>query len=196
MSAGRARRPIWRTGTSCRAPAFFPRARLNYAENLLRLRGEAPAIVFRREDGLRRVWPRDRLHEEASRISQALAAAGIEEGDRVAALLPNMPESVAVMAAAAALGAAFSSCSPDFGAAGVLDRFGQIEPRILFAVDGYKYAGRDHDIRAKLAEVASGLPTVETGRGHSLSRPTSRTLPPCRRRCRWRHSRAASRRAP
>ena len=140
---------------------FFPRARLNYAENLLRLRGEAPALVFRREDGLRRVRSRDWLHEEASRISQALAAAGIEEGDRVAALLPNMPESVAVMAAAAALGAVFSSCSPDFGAAGVLDRFGQIGPRILFAVDGYKYAGRDHDIRAKLAEVAAGLPTVE-----------------------------------
>ncbi|MCY3670703.1 MAG: AMP-binding protein, partial [Alphaproteobacteria bacterium] len=159
---GKGAAPYLEDGHLMPGARFFPRARLNYAENLLRLRGEAPAIVFRREDGLRRVWPRDRLHEEASRISQALAAAGIEEGDRVAALLPNMPESVAVMAAAAALGAAFSSCSPDFGAAGVLDRFGQIEPRILFTVDGYKYAGRDHDIRAKLAEVASGLPTVET----------------------------------
>lgn len=158
---GKGAAPYLEDGHLMPGARFFPRARLNYAENLLRLRGEAPAIVFRREDGLRRVWPRDRLREEASRISQALAAAGIEEGDRVAALLPNMPESVAVMAAAAALGAVFSSCSPDFGAAGVLDRFGQIEPRILFAVDGYKYAGRDHDIRAKLAEVASGLPTVE-----------------------------------
>ena len=141
---------------------FFPRARLNYAENLLRLRGGAPAIMFRREDGLRRCWSRDRLRGEVSRLARALAAAGIGEGDRVAAWLPNMPEAVAVMAAAAARGAVFSSCSPDFGAAGLLDRFGQIEPRILFAVDGYKYAGRGHDIRAKLAEAAAGLPTVET----------------------------------
>ena len=141
---------------------FFPRARLNYAENLLRMRGGAPAIVFRREDGLRRVWSRDRLYDTTSRLAQALAAAGIGEGDRVAAFLPNMPEAVAVMAAAAALGAVFSSCSPDFGADGVLDRFGQIEPRILFAADGYKYSGRGHDICAKLAEVAAGLPSVET----------------------------------
>ena len=153
--------PFIEDGDRMPGARFFPRARLNYAENLLRLRGEAPAIIFRREDGLRRSWSRDRLRDEASRLAQALAAAGIGEGDRVAALLPNMPEAVAVMAAAAALGAVFSSCSPDFGAAGVLDRFGQIEPRILFAVDGYKYAGRDHDISAKLAEVAAGLPTVE-----------------------------------
>ena len=153
--------PFIEDGDRMPGARFFPRARLNYAENLLRMRGEAPAIIFRREDGLRRTWSRDRLHGETSRLAQALAAAGIGEGDRVAAFLPNMPESVAVMAAAAALGAAFSSCSPDFGAEGVLDRFGQIGPRILFAVDGYKYAGRDHDIRAKLAEVAAGLPTVE-----------------------------------
>ena len=142
--------------------ALLPRARLNYAETLLRMRGEAPAIIFRREDGLRRAWSRDRLYGETSRLAQALAAAGIGEGDRVAAYLPNMPEAVAVMAAAAALGAAFSSCSPDFGAEGVLDRFGQIGPRVLFAVDGYKYAGRDHDIRARLAEIVRRLPTVET----------------------------------
>ena len=153
--------PFIEDGDRMPGARFFPRARLNYAENLLRLRGGAPAIIFRREDGVRRTWSRDRLHEEASRLAQALAAAGIGEGDRVAAFLPNMPEAVAVMAAAAALGAVFSSCSPDFGAAGVLDRFGQIGPRILFAVDGYKYAGRDRDIRVKLAEVAAGLPTVE-----------------------------------
>jgi len=140
---------------------FFPRARLNYAENLLRLRGAAPAIVFRREDGARQVWSRDRLHDTASRLWCALAAAGVQPGDRVAAYLPNMPEAIAVMAAATALGGVFSSCSPDFGAAGVLDRFGQIGPRVLFAVDGYKYAGRSHDIRARLAEIAAGLPTVE-----------------------------------
>ncbi len=153
--------PFIEDGDRMPGARFFPRARLNYAENLLRLRGGAPAIIFRREDGLRRAWSRDRLHEETSCLAQALAAAGVGEGDRVAAFLPNMPEAVAVMAAAAALGAAFSSCSPDFGAEGVLDRFGQIGPRILFAVDGYKYAGRDHDIRAKLAEVVRRLPTVE-----------------------------------
>ena len=140
---------------------FFPRARLNYAENLLRLRGEAPAIVFRREDGLRRVWSRDRLHDTASQVWRALGAHGVRSGDRVAALLPNMPESIAVMAGVTAMGAVFSSCSPDFGADGVVDRFGQIEPRLLFAVDGYKYAGRDHDIRARLAEIAARLPSVE-----------------------------------
>ena len=154
--------PFIEDGDRMPGARFFPRARLNYAENLLRLRGGAPAIIFRREDGLRRTWSRDRLHEETSRLAQALAAAGIGEGDRVAAFLPNMPEAVAVMAAAAALGAAFSSCSPDFGAEGVLDRFGQIGPRILFAVDGYKYAGRDRDIRTKLAEVVRRLPSVET----------------------------------
>ena len=153
--------PFIEDGDRMPGARFFPRARLNYAENLLRMRGGAPAIVFRREDGLRRAWSRDRLRGEASRIARALAAAGIGEGDRVAAFLPNMPESVAVMAATAALGAVFSSCSPDFGAAGALDRFGQIEPRILFAADGYKYAGRDHDIRAKLSGIAAGLPTVE-----------------------------------
>ncbi len=154
--------PYLENGDRMPGARFFPHARLNYAENLLRLRGAAPAIIFRREDGLRQTWSRDRLHDTASRLSQALAAAGVETGDRVAAYLPNMPESVAVMAATAALGGVFSSCSPDFGAEGVLDRFGQIGPRVLFAVDGYKYAGRGHDIRAKLAEVAAGLPTVET----------------------------------
>ena len=154
--------PFLEDGDLMPGARFFPRARLNYAENLLRMRGEAPAIIFRREDGLRRVWSRDRLHDTASRLARALAAAGIRTGDRVAAYLPNMPESVAVMAAAAALGAAFSSCSPDFGAEGVLDRFGQIEPRVLFAVDGYKYAGRDRDIRAKLAPIVRRLPSVET----------------------------------
>ena len=153
--------PFVEDGDRMPGARFFPRARLNYAETLLRMRGEAPALIFRREDGLRREWSRDRLSGETSRLAQALAAAGIGEGDRVAAWLPNMPEAVAVMAAAAARGAVFSSCSPDFGAAGVLDRFGQIGPRILFAVDGYRYAGRGHDIRAKLAEVAAGLPTVE-----------------------------------
>ena len=140
---------------------FFPGARLNYAENLLRHRGPETAIIFRREDGLRREWSRDDLHLAASRTSQALSAMGVGQGDRVAAFLPNMPEAVAVMAGATALGAVFSSCSPDFGAEGVLDRFGQIEPRVLFAVDGYKYAGRDHDIRTKLGEIAACLPTVE-----------------------------------
>ena len=153
--------PFLEDGDRMPGARFFPRARLNHGETLLRMRGAAPAIVFRREDGLSRAWSRDRLRDETSRLAQALAAAGIGEGDRVAAWLPNMPEAVAVMAAAAALGAVFSSCSPDFGAAGVLDRFGQIGPRILFAVDGYKYAGRDHDTGAKLAEVAAGLPTVE-----------------------------------
>src|SRR5690606_20181755 len=103
--------------------------RLNFAANLLRHRGPEPAMIFRREDGLRRTVSRDELHDLTSRVAQALAAAGVRSGDRVAGYLPNMPESVVAKLAAASLGAVWSSCSPDFGVRGVLDRFGQIEPR-------------------------------------------------------------------
>ncbi len=139
---------------------WFPDARLNFAENLLRRRDESPAIVFRSEHGLRRTLSWRELAEATARIRAALAAEGIEPGDRVAAWLPNVPEAVAVMLACASLGAVFSSCSPDFGARGVLDRFGQIEPKLLFATDGYFYGGKRHDVLGKLREVRAGLPSV------------------------------------
>ncbi|HET9652803.1 MAG TPA: acetoacetate--CoA ligase, partial [Usitatibacter sp.] len=141
---------------------FFPDARLNFAENLLR---EVPgagdeALVFRGEGRVRRRMTRRELREAVSRLQQALAAAGVGEGDRVAAFMPNMPETIVAMLAAASLGATFTSCSPDFGVQGVLDRFGQVEPRVLFACDGYFYNGKTIDTLARIGEIAGQLPTL------------------------------------
>ena len=104
----------------------------------------------------------DELNALVSRLQQAMRAAGVVAGDRVAAMLPNLPEAVAAMLAASSLGAIFSSCSPDFGERGVLDRFGQIEPKLLFACDGYWYNGKTVDVAAKLKAIAAALPSAET----------------------------------
>jgi acetoacetyl-CoA synthetase len=117
---------------------WFPGARLNYAENLLQRTGSGPALIACGEAGERRELSRDELRAEVARAAAALVQAGVEPGDRVAALLPNGPEAVIAMLAAASLGAIWSSCSPEFGATGVLDRFGQIDPKVLIAVDGYR----------------------------------------------------------
>ena len=140
---------------------FFPDARLNFAENLLRHRGPEPAMIFQGENGDRRALSRDATYDLVARLSQALKAHGIKPGDRIAAYLPNIPEAVIAMLATTSRGGVWSSCSPDFGVRGVLDRFGQIEPRILFAVDGYHYAGKRIDTRPRLAEILAELPTVE-----------------------------------
>ncbi len=129
-------------GDSMREARFFPDARLNFAENLLRQTGGGTAIVFRGEDKVERRLSWDELSALVSRLQQAMKAEGVGVGDRVAAMLPNMPETIAVMLAASSLGATFSSCSPDFGERGVLDRFGQIEPKLFFACDGYWYNGK------------------------------------------------------
>ncbi len=139
---------------------FFPDATLNFAENLLRREGAGDAIVFRGEDKVARRWSWDELRATVLKLQQALRAAGVREGDRVAALLPNMPEAVSAMLATASLGAVWSSASPDFGPRGVLDRFGQIEPKVLIASDGYWYAGKRIDIGPKLEEIVPQLPTV------------------------------------
>ena len=140
---------------------FFPDAKLNFAENLLRHCGDGPALIFRREDGLEREMSGHELAALVSRVAQALLAMGVAPGDRVAAYLPNIPEAIACMAGAAAVGAVWTSCSPDFGVQGVLDRFGQVEPKVMLSVDGYVYATKRLDIRDKVKEVAEGLPTVE-----------------------------------
>ncbi len=139
---------------------FFPDARLNFAENLLRRRDEKTAIVFRGEDKASRRMTWAELASLVSRMQQALAANGVKKGDRVAAMLPNLPEAVALMLAATSLGAIFSSCSPDFGERGVLDRFGQIEPKVFVACDGYWYAGKRIEIADKLKIIAANLPTA------------------------------------
>ena len=136
---------------------FFPDARLNFAENLLSQRGAGEAIIFRGEDKARDTWSWDRLRDNVSRLQQAMRAAGIREGDRVAAMMPNMPETVALMLAATSIGAVWSSCSPDFGEQGVLDRFGQIAPKLFIACDGYWYNGKLQDVADKVRTVAAAL---------------------------------------
>ena len=143
---------------------WFPDARLNFAENLLTRRAAddaGDALVFRGEDKLVRRVSHAELVANASRIASALKAMGITAGDRIAAYVPNMPEVIEAMLGATSLGAVWSSCSPDFGAQGVLDRFGQIEPRVLFTVDGYWYNGKPQPILERVADVVAKLPTVE-----------------------------------
>jgi acetoacetyl-CoA synthetase len=146
---------LWRT-------RFFPDASLSFAENLMRRRDDMPALIFAREDGLRHTTTWAELHALVSRLQQALRRAGVEPGDRVAAWMPNAPEAYALMLAVSSIGAVFSSCSPDFGSNGVLDRFGQIEPTVLVAVDAYLYDGKRFDCLERLGEIASRLPSVRT----------------------------------
>ena len=139
---------------------WFPQARLNYAENQLRRRDDSDALVFWGEDQVKRRLSNKELHAQVSRFAQALQAAGVVKGDRVAGYLPNMPEAIIAMLATASLGAIWSSASPDFGVQGVLDRFGQIEPKVLVCVDGYWYNGKPVDCLAKNAEVAGQMPSL------------------------------------
>ena len=140
---------------------WFPEARLNLAENCLGRRDDADAIVFRGEDRIARRLSWAELYAEVSRVAQALRAAGIRPGDRVTGYLPNVPEAVIAALGAAAIGAIWSSCSPDFGVDGVVERFGQIEPRVLFTADGYLYNGRVYSALDKLAGLRSRLASVE-----------------------------------
>jgi acetoacetyl-CoA synthetase len=140
---------------------WFPHARLNFAENLLRRRDDETALVFWGESKARRKLSFGELYAEVSRTAQALRALGVTPGDRVAGFMPNMPEAIVAMLATASIGAIWSSCSPDFGVHGVLDRFGQIAPKVLFCVDGYYYAGKSHDTIARIAEIAQQLPGLE-----------------------------------
>jgi len=139
---------------------FFPGARLNFAENLLRRSDSSDALVFWGEQQVRRRMSWSDLRDAVSRLQQALAAEGVQPGDRVAGILPNMPEAIIAMLAASSLGAIWSSCSPDFGVQGVLDRFGQIQPKVLFAVDGCFYNGKRIDALGKLAEIRGRLPSL------------------------------------
>jgi acetoacetyl-CoA synthetase len=140
---------------------FFPAARLSYAENLLARDDAGPALIFRGEDGARREVSFAALRIEVARLAAQLREWGVRAGDRVAGILPNSPEAIAAMLAATSLGAIWSSCSPDFGVRGVLDRFGQIEPKVLFAVDGYRYAGKAIELHERVAEIRAALPSVE-----------------------------------
>jgi acetoacetyl-CoA synthetase len=141
---------------------FFPDARLNFARNLLRRRDQGDAIVFWGEDKVRRRVSWEALHRAAHGMAEGLRAAGVERGDRVAAILPNLPEAVMGMLGSASIGAIWSSCSPDFGVRGILDRFGQIEPKVLIAADGYFYGGKTFPCLDKVREAAARLPSVKS----------------------------------
>jgi acetoacetyl-CoA synthetase len=140
---------------------WFPHARLNFAENLLRHRGDNTAIVFRSETGESAKYTFDELHSAVARTATALRAAGVEQGDRVAGYLPNLPETVIAMLATTSIGAIWSSCSPDFGIDGVVDRLGQIQPKVLFCATAYTYNGKTHDCLEKVRGIVSSIPSIQ-----------------------------------
>jgi acetoacetyl-CoA synthetase len=140
---------------------WFAGSQLNYAQNLLRHEGGDTAIVFCGENGVRRELSHVELHAHVATIAAGLKSAGVGQGDRVAACLPNCPEAIIGMLATSSLGAIWSSCSPDFGINGIVDRFGQIEPKVLIAANGYIYNGKTCDTRATVAGVVARIPAIE-----------------------------------
>jgi len=140
---------------------WFPRAELNFAENLLRFRDKQAALVFHSESGLSSELTYAELYTAVAQTAAALRSSGVKSGDRVAAYMPNLPETVIAMLAATSIGATWSSCSPDFGIAGVVDRFGQIEPKILFCAAAYSYNGKVHDCLDKVAGIVKAVDSIE-----------------------------------
>ncbi|MBI9084823.1 MAG: acetoacetate--CoA ligase [Desulfobacterales bacterium] len=140
---------------------WFPGARLNFAENLLRFRDEQTALVFKGEDAVTRRLTYAHLYDEVARVAKSLRDMGVVTGDRVVGFMPNMPETVIAMLAAASIGATWSSCSPDFGIKGVLDRFGQIQPKVIFTADGYFFKGKRIDSLARIADILKDLASIE-----------------------------------
>ncbi|MBT8059299.1 MAG: acetoacetate--CoA ligase [Gammaproteobacteria bacterium] len=141
---------------------WFPQAKLNFAENLLRHRDERTAILFRSETGETAAYTFAELHAAVARTAAALRASGIGCGDTVGAYLPNLPETVIAMLATTSIGAIWSSCSPDFGIDGVVDRLGQIEPKVLFCAAAYSYNGKTHDCLDKVRGIVKAIPSIET----------------------------------
>ncbi|MDA3913410.1 acetoacetate--CoA ligase [Oleiagrimonas sp.] len=139
---------------------FYPEVKLNFAQSLLRHRDDKTALIFRNEWGHQRQLTYAELHAEVAHLAHALKEAGVEMGDRVAGFMPNMPETVIAMLATASLGAVWSSCSPDFGINGVVDRFGQIEPKVLFCADAYPYGGKRFDCMEKVRGVLAKIPSI------------------------------------
>ncbi len=140
---------------------WFTGARLNFAENLLKRRDDHKAIIFKGETSVKREISYSELYEQVRQLAAALIKMGIQKGDRIAAFMPNMPETIIAMLAASSIGAVWSSTSPDFGIKGVLDSFSQIEPKVVFAADGYFYKGKKFDSQEKLKGILKDLPSVE-----------------------------------
>ncbi|MCC7053424.1 MAG: acetoacetate--CoA ligase [Gemmatimonadaceae bacterium] len=142
-------------------PHWFPNARLNYAEHLVKHRDRGTALVAWTERGWTRSWTYEELFADVSRITQGLRAIGVRKGDRVAAFMPNVGETIIAMIATTALGAVWTSCSPDFGNRGVIDRFGQVTPKVLITTDGYRYGGKVFETLTRACEIRDALPSVE-----------------------------------
>ncbi|MBT00722.1 MAG: acetoacetate--CoA ligase [Oceanospirillaceae bacterium] len=140
---------------------WFPQARLNFAENLLRFRDDRPAIVFCGEDGRRVEYSYAELYRRVAGLAAALRRQGVVKGDILAGFMPNVPETTIAMLAAASIGATWTSCSPDFGINGVVDRFGQVKPRVLFTTDGYIYNGKHLDSLEKVAGILTQIESIE-----------------------------------
>jgi acetoacetyl-CoA synthetase len=140
---------------------WFAGARLNYAQNLLRFRDDKVALIFKGEGQPSTKMTYAELYDEVARLAQSLKTAGVQTGDRVVGFMPNMPATIVAMLAATSLGATWSSCSPDFGIKGVLDRFGQIQPKILFTANGYSFKGKHVDSLARVADILKQLPSIE-----------------------------------
>ena len=140
---------------------WFPKSKLNFAENMLKNRSQDTALVFRCENRIFENVTFTELYDQVSKVAQHLGALGVKKGDRVAGFLPNFIGSIVAMLATVSVGAIWSSCSPDFGEQGVIDRFGQIEPKVLFCVDGYFYNGRSHNCLRKIKSFSAKLPTVK-----------------------------------
>lgn len=140
---------------------WFSGARLNFAENLLRHRDDRTALIFKGEDRKVTRTTYAELYDEVACCAKSLKQAGVKAGDRVVGFMPNMPESIIAMLAAVSLGATWSSCSPDFGIKGVLDRFGQIKPKVLFTADGYFFKGKRLDSLERIADIIKELPSIE-----------------------------------
>jgi acetoacetyl-CoA synthetase len=140
---------------------WFSGARLNFAQNLLRFRDDKVALIFKGEGQQSTKMTYAELYDEVARLARSLKGAGVQAGERVVGFMPNMPATIVAMLAATSLGATWSSCSPDFGIKGVLDRFGQIRPKVLFTANGYSFKGKKMDSLARIADILEKLPSIE-----------------------------------
>lgn len=152
--------PIYE-GENIFSAQWFPQSKLNFAENMLKNRSDDEALIFRCEDRISKTLSFAELYNQVSKTAQHLKELGVTKGDRVAGFLPNFAGSIVAMLATASVGAIWSSCSPDFGEQGVIDRFGQIEPKVLFCVDGYFYNGKTHNCLAKIKSFTARLPSLK-----------------------------------
>ena len=152
--------PIYE-GENIFSAKWFPQSKLNFAENMLKNRSDNEALIFRCEDRISKTLSFAELYNQVSKTAQHLKELGVTKGDRVAGFLPNFAGSIVAMLATASVGAIWSSCSPDFGEQGVIDRFGQIEPKVLFCVDGYFYNGKTHNCLDKIKSFTARLPSLK-----------------------------------